>query len=122
MKKQSESLKIDFKKKVVEGNFLAMVFANDGYEIAYIPSLNLSSYGTTKKEAVEMLNVSLKDFMDTLLEAGESKGTDEIKSLGWKRNPYFKKFDAPFVDKDGVLREFDLSEETKIETMSMAVA
>ena len=110
MKKQSESLKIDFKKKVVEGNFLAMVFANDGYEIAYIPSLNLSSYGTTKKEAVEMLNVSLKDFMDTLLEAGESKGT------------YFKKFDAPFVDKDGVLREFDLSEETKIETMSMAVA
>lgn len=120
-KKLNEFLKIDFRKGRIDGNFAVHSFVSDGYEFVYVPSLNLSGYGKTQEDARQMLNFCLKDFIKTLTDAGEAKAIDEIKSLGWKKHKFFNKYNPPFVDKDGILREFNLSEETKIETSSIAV-
>lgn len=123
MAPKNEFLKINFRKKMVHGNVFAHSFENEGKRMIYIPALNISGYGDTEEEAREMVNISIADFLDTLFSAGEAKAMDEIKSLGWTKDKFFpKRYHPPFVDKDGILKEFDLSEGTKIETMSMAVA
>jgi predicted adenine nucleotide alpha hydrolase (AANH) superfamily ATPase len=122
MPQETEFIKFDFKKKSVEGNLLAHSFESDGYRFVYVPSLNISGYGNSQEEAQEMVNISIRDFLETLFSAGESKAYDEIKKLGWRKQKYSaKKYTAPFVDKDGILREFNLSKETRIETSSLAV-
>lgn len=123
MATKDEFLKIDFKRKSIKGDVVAHSFEDGGQRVIYIPSLNISGYGNTEDEAKEMVNVCVKDFVDTLFSAPITVAMEEIKSLGWHRDKYFKqRFHAPYVDAEGVLREFDLSEETKIETRSMAVA
>lgn len=123
MRAKNEFLKINFRKKMVEGNVFAHSFENEGKRIIYVPSLNISGYGNTEEEAREMVNISITDFLDTLFSVREAKALDEIKFLGWTKDKFFpKRYYPPFVDRDGILREFDLSEGTKIETMSMSVA
>lgn len=121
MSEEREFIKFNFRRKQLDGNLKAHSFFSDGYEFVYIPSLNISGYGNTQEEAKEMAKVCIKDFAETLFASGEKRAIEEIKNLGWKKDKYFNKFNAPFVDKNGILREFNLSEETKIETSSMAV-
>lgn len=121
MEEIKDYLRIDFNTRVIDAAFIAMSFAADGWEFAYIPSLDLSAYGKTKKEALEMLDVCLKDVMDTLLEAGEVPGADELKRIGREKSPNPTAFIAPFVDIHGFLRGFELPEDTEIQIRSIVL-
>lgn len=119
-----ESLKIDFNKRQVKGVFKVYNFIDHGSFVVYIPSLNLTSYGDNKGEAVKSLfEVIVGDFFDNLLVMPEYRITEELKKLGWQRGRVMrKKFEQTvYVDKDGVLKNFNLKEETVINEEIMAV-
>jgi hypothetical protein len=121
MTQENEFIKINYRKKLIEGNLLAHSFESDGLQFVYVPSLNISGYGSNQEEAQEMVNICIKDFIETLFSVNESIAIEEIKKLGWKKHKFFNKYQAPFVDKDGILREFNLSKETRIETSNLTV-
>lgn len=122
---EQDSLQISFSSKRVKGNFRVYYFMDHDHYIAYMPSLQLTGYGDNKKEAVDMLfDVVLDDFCENLLELPTEKANNLLSNLGWKRNKLFhKKFSTnSFVDKEGILRNFNLPIETKIESEVLTAA
>lgn len=89
-----------------------------------MPSLNLSAYGETAKEATDRLvHEVLDDFFENLLALKPEQANNELRKLGWTRNKLFKKQfrSNSYVDRNGVLKNFNLPEETKIETAVVTV-
>lgn len=120
-----DSLQISFSSKKVKGSFRIYYFMDHGHYIAYMPSLQLTGYGDNRKEAVDMLlDVVLDDFCENMLELPIEKANNLLSSLGWKRNKLFhKRFStASYVDKEGVLKNFNLPLETKIESEILTAA
>jgi len=77
--------------------------------IIYIPSLEISAYGESKEKAKSMLNEELKSFSKYLLSLSTKKANEELNSLGWKKQEYaHKNFSHAYIDKDGVLQNFDV--------------
>ncbi len=123
MSSSKELIKINFKKRHFEGRICVFDFIDNGHHIAYMPSLNLSGYGDSEHEARQLLmDFVVKDFLEGLFTLSEHKINEELKKLGWERSLFFKEFSKSYVDKDGVLREFNLPAETQIESQLMSVA
>jgi hypothetical protein len=62
-------------------------FEDHGHVIAYIPSLKLSGYGETSHDAREMvLDVVLKDFLETITGLPEAAAQEEMNKLGWQKS------------------------------------
>ena len=124
MNRSREQIKIDFKKPGFDGLICMFHFMDNGHHIAYMPSLNLTGYGDSEEEAKELLmDHVVKDFLDGLFTLPKSQIVEELKKLGWEKSQFFdKEFSKSYVDIDGVLREFNLPAETKIESQLMAVA
>jgi hypothetical protein len=124
MSEVREQLKINTKHKIATGYLYVVNFKDHEHYIAYAESLNLSGYGSTREEAIDMLfNHVLDDFFDGLFELQEKEIFDVLENFGWKRSQFFKKdlSKSAHVDTDGILRNFNLSEETQIEANLMAV-
>ena len=116
---EQDSFQISFSSKKLKGSFRIYYFMDHDHYIAYMPSLQLTGYGDNRKEAVDMLiDIVLDDFCENMLELRVEKANELLASLGWKRNKLFhKKFTSTsYVDKEGVLRNFNLPLETKIES------
>lgn len=112
-----DSIKIDFERQRATGLLRVYDFIDHDNYIAFIPSLNLSAYASTKEEALKRLfEVVVDDFFSTLTALPEYKATEELKKLGWSRGKILKKkFESnTFIDRDGILKNFNLSEETEI--------
>jgi len=121
---EKEVLNIDLKKLNMAGKVRVFDFMDEGHHISYIPSLNLSGYGDTKQEALDLLMKHVvKDFFEGLLTLSESQINEELKKLGWERSHFLnREFSKSYLDEDGVLREFNLPAETQIESQFLAVA
>lgn len=118
MTSRAESLKINLALKKVNGNFRVFTFEDHGHTVSYIPSLNLSSYANNKMEAIEtMTNIVLKDYFENLMQYSEQEIYQELSKLGWLKNMLLKieLNNNTHIDEKGILRNFNLSEETKIE-------
>jgi len=119
---KEEVIKMDFKKVSIHGEFAVVTFMNDGSNIYFIPSLNISGYGDTPQDAEDMANESLKDFLDALLLFGEEKSLEELYKLGWKKNTSYKQMlSLAFVGKEGFWKELDLPEQTVINQTTIIV-
>jgi len=120
-----DTLHLSFgKTKQGTGQFTLHQFRDHDHFIAYIPSLNISAYGETEDEAFDrMVNVVLVDFFESILELGPEQAKSELKKLGWSQHRFFKRqFKAnSFVDRNGVLKNFNLPEETKVDTTVVTV-
>ena len=119
-----EQLKISIKHKKASGYLYVVNFQDHGHHIAYAESLNLSGYGPTREDALDMLfKHVLDDFFDGLFDLPEAEIFDVLEGFGWKRSQFFKKdlSKTAHVDTNGILRNFNLSEETEIEANLMAV-
>lgn len=103
---------------------LVYLFADHQYKIAYIPALHLSAYGDTEDEAMEMLNDVLDDYCDELFKLPESAATEELEKYGWKMNRVLNTnfVSDSYVDKKGVLRDFNLPADTKITEKFLSTA
>lgn len=121
----TDSIHLHFgRPKRANGSFTVHTFRDHDHTVAYLPSLNLSAYGDNAEEAINRLfSEVLDDFLDNLMGLKPEKINKELEKLGWSRNLFFKKqFKSnSYVDRDGVLKNFNLPEETKVDTQVVAV-
>lgn len=120
-----DSLRLQFgRHKNATGVFTVHRFQDHEHTVAYIPSLNLSAYGDSHEEALDRLvKEVLDDFFENILDLSPEQANHELEKLGWSRSKLFKKqFKSnSFVDRNGVLKNFNLPEETKVETTVVTV-
>ena len=114
--RQEEFLKLDLKKKDAHAGCRSLIFRAGGQYVVFLPSLNLTSYGETEQEAVEMLQVVLKDYFDNLLMLPEQQVMKELKQYGWVRKPFLAKQlrNTQFLDVETIKHNFELPAETQI--------
>lgn len=120
---EQDSLHINFDKRQLTGTIKVMNFEDHGHHICFVPSLKISSYGDNKKEALDrLINDVLDDYFQNLFTLSKEAFEAEMRRVGWKKNRFFSKrfLSESFVDSDGVLRDFNLPKETKIETTVLA--
>lgn len=101
------------KPKRAKTNLFLYEFEDNGFFIVYNKSLELSAYGKTPEEAKKMfVEVVYHDFCENLTELSEGDIFKELKRLGWTQSPIFKKelSNTACVDKQGVLKDFNLAE------------
>ncbi|WP_304064335.1 hypothetical protein [Pedobacter glucosidilyticus] len=112
------------KLKKINAKLKAIDLIDGNFHICYIPSLKLSAYGSTSSEAFKMMkNIVIPDFCETLMSQEKNKILSELKALGWSQSPFFKTelCKSAHIDKEGILRDFDLSENTELRERLMTV-
>lgn len=123
--KMSEYIKIDHNKHNFFAGLRILEFKNDlGQIVLYVPSLQLSAYGDNRVEAREMLDVITIEYGIKLSKLPEHKASAELSKYGWKREVFFKKKfknQNPYVDVKGILKNFDLPEETLVKEEFLTV-
>lgn len=83
--------------------------------ILYIPTLNLFGKASTLELAKENLDETVTKFLRKLLRLPFPKINIKLKNLGWEQNKYHKRnFSRTYVDKDGVLQDFQIPVENRI--------
>jgi len=84
--------------KTLEAELSVIQFEEDGVMIVYSPSLDLSGYGKSVKEARESFNEALAEFIRYTL--NKSTFEKELRALGWrisgKRSS--RKYQQPHLD------------------------
>lgn len=115
----SEYLKIEktkARRRIKSRFFIIMAEDKDSKQITYyLPSLEISGYGSTKHKALKMLNECVEEFFKYLLDLPQYKLQMELSSLGWKHNTIKKKeYSKSAVDIAGQLKNFNI-EESKLE-------
>jgi predicted RNase H-like HicB family nuclease len=105
--------------------YLGVITVKDNDNFVFIiPSLNLSSYGETYEEAKEMMDkIVLNDFCESLMALPLPEILKELHSLGWSNSPFFAKelSRTSYIDKQGLLKDFDISEDAIIEESTIEV-
>lgn len=112
-------LRIDRNKGKISGSFRVLTFIDHGSRILYVPELNLSAYGDNKDEAFEMFEEVFEEFTKGLLSLSKKEMDMELAKYGFfpqKLAHKDFKFSGAFVDSSGVLKEFNLPEDTIVET------
>ena len=110
--KLEEFLKIRItkhQKRIVSGLRILTFRDKDTRQIVkYIPSLDISGYGSTGKKASEMLTFSLDEYFKYLTGLSQDKVAIELRSLGWRRDRvHTKEYSKSFVDTDGNLKNLN---------------
>ncbi|WP_456867902.1 hypothetical protein [Galbibacter sp. BG1] len=98
----------------LKGKLLNFTGKSGEYWVSIIPSLNVSGYGDTEKEAIKDLEYNLKVLCDDLFKLSQGQRDAELKNLGWSRNKFFKQqYSSAYVDDKGVLQNFDSPKQVK---------
>lgn len=126
MSEELDTIQIQYGKnqKSLNGKVKAIEFKNDGYYVVYLPSLKISSYGKTSKEAEAMMrDIVIKDFCETLMEQKLNKVLADLHSLGFQKRGFFETEMAKsaHVDKEGILKDFHLAENTQFKETMLTV-
>lgn len=115
--KKADYLKIDFRTGTFNATLSFMDFMDGNFWISYCPSLRLSAYGSTQEEAQTMMrDVVLPDFFENLFVSPQRLVLNELKKFGWQQEKLFKKrfHNRAPVSRQGIIKDFNLSEETPI--------
>ena len=117
-----DNLHINFNKKQITGTLTVHTFDDHGHVVSYCPTLNLSAYGENKNEAMHRLIHDVIDDFFSDLTKNQEAGLAELAKLGWKQEVFFKKrfVSESFVDREGILRNFNLPETTLVETSTVS--
>ncbi len=82
--------------------------------VSIIPSLTISGYGKTEREAVSDLYYNITIFCNDFFSVTDEQRRGELNSLGWVLNKFFKKkYSKSFIDENGILQNFDFPEKVK---------
>lgn len=119
-----EFLYVRKSKRYVTATFRIWSVKDGEHIVSIIPSLALSSYGDTKQQSIEMLKEALNDYFETLVTLKSEALDSELRKHGWKHLDIFhkKQFTGPFIDKEGILRDFSLPQDTDIEEEVMTIS
>lgn len=87
------------------------------FYVAYSPSLNVSGYGETEKDATDSFLHNFEVFAQSLLDLKVDKQKTELQTLGWKRKKYAtKQYSKAYVDENGELRNLQNAKVRPLET------
>jgi len=76
--------------------------------VYFSPALNISGYGKTDKEASDFFKIEIQLFCDDVMGMSIDERNNYLASIGFKKERYRNKnFSKAFVDRDGVLQNFD---------------
>lgn len=120
---RSETLRINRTDSNVSSTAKILRFRDEDTRqiVYYIPSLELTSYGSTEKKAFEMLRSSLNGFFGFLNSLSESEMIAELAKLGWtQKERKHREFSRAFIDSNGDLKEFN-AVSNKIESLIVEV-
>ncbi len=118
------TLKLGGKDRNVRFGLNVLFFRQGDFHIEYIPSLNLTAYGNTEKEAADMMSdVVVKDYFQNLLELPEHEAMNELRQYGWVRKPFLDRQlrNTKFLDIETIKQDFDLPAETVIRQQYVSV-
>ncbi|MBK7692140.1 MAG: hypothetical protein IPJ31_13885 [Bacteroidetes bacterium] len=81
-------------------------------QVSYIPSFDISAYGKNKTTAMAMLKDSVHEYFKFIMNLNQNEMHQQLVSLGWKSDKFFKKnYSHLYVDKNGILQNFNVAEE-----------
>jgi len=109
-----EHLHINRKNGKIESTIKAVKFKDKDTNqfIIYIPSFEISGYGSTSAKALESFKFSLDEFFKYIISLSPKNLSVELFRLGWKHNKIKKKdFSRAYVDVSGNLKGFNIAEE-----------
>lgn len=109
-KKNQKKLKdtIRIKNNKIELGFNVLKGKQGDYVLLFCPAVNLSGYGSTDKEANELLKENLVVFSEDVLSMNTTEREHFLASLGFKKERFHNKnFSKAYVDEDGILKNFD---------------
>ncbi|MEZ0543126.1 hypothetical protein [Fibrella arboris] len=120
--RQSDTLTIDFSNRSITGVLNSYRFEDNGFIVTYIPSLGLSAYGQTVEEANEMMiHDVINDFFKTIIGMPPVAVFEELNNLGWISTKITEFKNQAFIDEEGILRNFDLPQDTPIERQLVTI-
>src|SRR5688572_19552257 len=97
------------------GRLRVVSFKDGEWYVSYSPGLDLSYYAKTEKESLKLFfEIALGDYLDKLFRMTDAEVDVELGKYSFKRNRFQrKKFNsnAPFIDKQGILQNFNLPAE-----------
>lgn len=83
--------------------------------IIFVPSLDLSGYGSTVEKAKEMLTFEVNEFFKYLMTLTDKGIKTTLSNLGWDQDKYaHKEFSNSYVDIDGNLKNFNVEENSPV--------
>jgi len=89
--------------------------------ISYLPALEISGYGSTHTESIEMMRFSLEEYFELLLSMSDSKIQIELSSLGWAHSKIKNKdYSKTYIDISGNLKGFALNENVEQELLQVS--
>ncbi len=109
-----DTLRIDQGKGRVTANLRFIQFRDKDTRqiIIYIPTLEITAYGSTEQKAQEMLNLTVEEYFHSLMSMSRIKLTAELAKFGWKHDKIRgKEYSKCFVDANGILQEFNAVED-----------
>ena len=99
----------------------SMIDADTNQHIIYLPALEVTSYGETLEKADEMMKANVEDFFNYLSRMTHKQFESELQKLNWKKDKFKnKEFSKCFVDPQGELKNFNISEGS-LKSLSLAV-
>ncbi|WP_046369583.1 hypothetical protein [Flavihumibacter petaseus] len=110
-----ESLSINYSTKLVKAKLKVFFFKDKDTQqkVFYVPSLEVTGYGTDDQEAQAMVIDSINDCFFHLVNLPKKQFERELRDLGWKENKIFhKQYSKMLVDVKGVLKNFNAEENT----------
>lgn len=121
--RKKETLNIDRNKNIFKGHLSGICFKEGDYQIIYVPSLEISSYGEDLKEANSMMKKIITQYGKDLLHLTESKMNKTLTEMGWQKSKFFKRkhenmSDTTFED---IRKEFNLPDDIKVRNIPIAV-
>jgi len=84
-------------------NVINFIDPETKYKMAYIPSLEISGYGDTSKEATEMVFQTLEYYFKNLLSLSKKEVENEFVKYGWRKKQLKKKEYISTIDIKEVL-------------------
>lgn len=84
--------------------------------VVYLPSLELSGYGSNIKSAKEMLEFELDELSKYFAQLSDKGLKSNLTKLGWLQNKFaHKEYSNSYVDIEGFLKNFNIDSNSKIE-------
>lgn len=109
-------------KKVLEADLYGIAYYDNSNKkhVLVVPSVMLVSSGSTEQEARDFLNLQVELLMSDFNEMGQAKFYNEIRSLGWRKNNFFKKrVEKSEMTFDDAKKMFNIPEKAKLKKMAM---
>ena len=118
---KEEFLHINRNSKVINSRLVIVRYRDKetNQYVVYIPALDISSYGETKKKATEMLKFSLEEYFDYLVDLSQKKMEAELFSNGWSHSKIKQKeYSKAYIDVSGELKNFAVEDKVELEVLT----